>query len=549
MTGRIFRSTMLVAAVVLLCSLGFIMGVLYDYFDGVQIDQMKNELELAGAGTELMGQDYLEQVRSDRLRITWIARDGTVLFDSKADVSTMGNHSNREEVQEAAAYGEGSSVRYSSTLTQKTTYEAKTLSDGTILRISVSSVTSAVVMWGMLQPIGAVIFVAVALSAVLSIRMAKRIVKPLNELDLEKPLENEAYEEISPLLHRINQQHLQISAQMRKLKYKTDEFEQITANMKEGLVLMDKKGLVLSINPAAKELFGATDFCIGQDFLTVDRKIDVQSAVEEVFSKGTSQVHVSRNGREYQLDLTRIESQGSVMGAVLLAFDITEQYTAEQTRREFSANVSHELKTPLQSIIGSAELLENGLVKPEDTGRFVGHIRQEAARLVNLVEDIIRLSQLDEGVELPQENVDLYELAEDISDSLRPIADKKNVTIEVEGTHCSVVGVRRLLYEIAYNLCENAVKYNTVGGSVTVHVGCEHGNTVFRVADTGIGIPAEHHSRVFERFYRVDKSHSKQSGGTGLGLSIVKHAAQYHNAKLQLESVPNQGTTITVIFP
>lgn len=549
MTGKIFRSTMLVAAVVLLCSLGFIMGVLYDYFDGIQVNELHNELALAAAGTELDGADYLKQVKSNKLRLTWIGADGTVLYDSKADPSQMENHSDREEFQEAVTDGEGSSVRYSSTLTQKTTYEAKELSDGSILRVSVSRATSAVVMWGMMQPVAVVVIIAVALSAILSIRMAKRIVKPLNELDLENPLNNDAYEEISPLLNRINQQHRQISAQMRKLKYKTDEFDQITSNMKEGLVLLDKRGSVLSINPAAKQLFGATDFCIGQDFLTVDRKPEVQSAVEQVFYAGASQIRVERNGRAYQLDLTRIESQGSIMGAVILAFDITDQYSAEQTRREFSANVSHELKTPLQSIIGSAELLENGLVKPEDTTRFVGHIRKEASRLVNLIEDIIRISQLDEGVELPQEEVDLKELSTDIVENLQPIAARKRVALKVEGEPCTVLGVRRLLYEIVYNLCENAVKYNIEGGRVTVSLSTQGGKKILAVSDTGIGIPPEHHSRVFERFYRVDKSHSKQSGGTGLGLSIVKHAVQYHSGILELDSTPGVGTTITVTFP
>lgn len=549
MASKIFRSTMVVAAVVLLCSMGFIMGVLYDYYDGAQLTQMKNELMLAATGTEQNGMAYLQQVRSNRLRLTWIREDGTVLYDSKADAAAMENHANREEFREAAAYGSGSAVRYSVTMTEKTTYEAAKLSDGSILRVSISDATSAVVMWGMLQPVALVVIIAVALSAVLSSRMAKRIVKPLNELDLEHPLDNDAYEELSPLLNRISQLHQQTRTQMRKLKYKTDEFEQITSNMKEGLVLLDKQRLVLSINPAAKELFGATDFCIGQDFLSVDRKPEVHSAVEQVFRSGSSQIHVSRAGREYQLDLTRIESQGSVMGAVILAFDITEQYTAEQTRREFSANVSHELKTPLQSIIGSAELLENGLVKPEDTARFVGHIRKEATRLVSLIEDIIRLSQLDEGAELPREPVELLELAQDVADALQPIARNKQVRLRVEGESCVVTGVRRLLSEIVYNLCENAIKYNVAGGSVTVSLRRSGSKKVLSVRDTGIGIPPEHQSRVFERFYRVDKSHSKQSGGTGLGLSIVKHAAQYHNAKLELKSQPGKGTAISVLFP
>ena len=323
---------------------------------------------------------------------------------------------------------------------------------------------------------------------------------------------------------------------------------QITANMGEGLVLLDGSGVVLSINPAAENLFGADDSCIGSPFCQVDRKPEMTAAVQTAFREGNCELRAEREGRQYQFLLNRIVSGADVIGLMILAVDITEMAGAEKTRREFSANVSHELKTPLQSIIGSAELLENGLVKPEDTQRFIGNIRREASRLVLLVEDVIRLSHLDEGIQMPREDVDLLDIAQEVGQSLRLQAEEKHVTVRVSGDHCRIQGVRGLLYEIVQNLCDNAVKYNVDGGSVEVKVHKKDGHVVLTVADTGIGIPREDQSRVFERFYRVDKSHSKASGGTGLGLSIVKHAAQYHNAKLALESTPGKGTTVTVIF-
>ena len=544
MTSKIFRSTLFVAAVVLLCCLGVIVGIAYDYFDGVQVKQLQDELQLAVTGTEQQGLSYLRNAGSARFRITWIDTDGTVIYDTQADESTMENHENREEVRQALENGSGSAERYSATLTEKTIYQAARLSDGTVLRVSVSSATTATLVLGMLQPICVIVFLAIVLSAVLSARMAKRIVEPLNKLDLEHPLNNDTYEELSPLLRRINQQHLQITSHMRVLKQKADEFEQIIGNMNEGLILLDKKGLVLSINPAAMKIFEADGNSVGKDFLTVDRSADVRNAVNGAFLEGSAELCVNRNGRDYRLSVDRITSDGNTIGAVILVFDITQQLGMERSRREFSANVSHELKTPLQSIMGSAELLENGLVKTEDMPRFVGHIRQETERLVNLVEDIIRLSQLDEGVPLPVEQVDLLALAQETAATLHNAAKAKDVSIQVTGKSSTVNGVRRLLYEIIYNLCDNAVKYNVPGGSVRVHVG----ENVLTVSDTGIGIPAEHQDRIFERFYRVDKSHSKASGGTGLGLSIVKHAAAYHNAGLELESTPGEGTKVTVTF-
>ena len=549
MTRKIFLSIMAAAAVVLLCSVLIIMGCLYDYFGGVQERQLEDELALAQTGVECSGKTYLEALKGESYRLTWIAPSGEVLFDSQADESSMENHAQREEVRQALETGEGQSSRYSSTLLEKTIYYAKKLTDGSILRISISRATAGVLVMGMLQPMLVVLAAALILALVLAKRISARIVAPLNRLDLEKPLENDTYEELSPLLTRINQQRRQIDAQLRTLQQKKDEFDQITASMNESLVLMNEKGTVLSINPAARALFHAEPDCVGQDFLTVERSHEISCAIRRALEEGHAELRVERGGREYQLDISRIESEGTVIGAVLLAFDVTEQAFAERNRREFTANVSHELKTPLQSIMGSAELIENGLVKQEDMPRFVGHIRTEAARLVTLIEDIIRLSQLDEGGELPFEPVDLKKLAEEASASLASAAAEKQVTIRVHGDDRQITTVRRLASEIIYNLCDNAVKYNREGGSVDVTIdGAAHG-AVVTVQDTGIGIPPEHQSRVFERFYRVDKSHSRQSGGTGLGLSIVKHAVQYLGGRIELESQPGKGTTMRVHFP
>ncbi len=544
MTSKIFRSTVFVAVVVLLCSLSVVMGVLYNHFTQVQVEQLKDELSLAVTGTEQYGNAFLENVEADRFRVTWIDADGTVLFDTQVDESTMENHADREEIREAFSTGSGSAVRTSATLTQQTFYESQKLKDGTILRISISQESAWSLMIGMLWPVILIAVLAIGLSAILARRMAGKIVEPLNTLDLEQPLKNDVYEEISPLLHRIHRQHNQITAQMEELRRKTDEFEQITGNMQEGLVLLSSEGTIISINPTAKRLFEAQDDCVGKNFLMIDRSSTMRTAVNDALDKGRGYARTNRNGRDYQFDLSRIESDGTVIGAVVLAFDITERLHSEQMRREFSANVSHELKTPLQGIIGSAELLESGMVKPEDNARFVGHIRKEAARLVNLIEDIIRLSQLDEGVALPTETVDMLALAEEVKTILTTSAAEKGVAVHVTGEGFQIQGVRRMLHEVVYNLCDNAIKYNVPGGSVTIHAD----DNRLIVSDTGIGIPAEHKDRIFERFYRVDKSHSKASGGTGLGLSIVKHAAAYHKAEIQLESTPGIGTTITIQF-
>ena len=549
MNRKIFRSIMAVAGAVLLASLLVIMASLYGYFGGVQEDQLRDELSLAAVSVEDSGEDYLRQVSSDRFRLTWIAGDGTVLYDTRADGESMENHGDRAEVKQALAQGEGESIRYSSTLLRQTVYCAKRLSDGTVLRISVSRATAGVLALGMFQPILLVAIAALVLSALLARRLSRRIVEPLNSLDLEHPLDSDAYEELSPLLNRINRQNRQITEQVKQLRRRTDEFEQITASMGEGLVLLDNNSRVLSLNPAARKLFAADESCVGQDFLTVDRSREMSEAIRRAMEQGHSEIRSRRGDKTYQFDITRIDSQGDVLGAVILAFDITERESGERLRREFTANVSHELKTPLQGIIGSAELIENGMVKPEDMPRFIGHIRGEAQRMVALIGDIIRLSQLDEGEEMPREDVDLLEVARRATEQLDTTAQARKIAVTVDGQPTAVNGVRQLLYEVIYNLCDNAIKYNVDGGSVRMTVSGDGANACVTVADTGIGIPLEQQTRVFERFYRVDKSHSKASGGTGLGLSIVKHAVQYHGGSISLNSRPGEGTTVWVWLP
>ena len=549
MTKKIFQSILLVAGCVLLASLLIIMGFLYDYFGGVEENQLRDELNLAAAAVEDGGTDYLSRLTADRCRLTWIAADGSVLYDTRTDAESLENHASRAEVSQALATGTGESTRYSSTLMEKTMYYAQRLDDGTVLRISISRATVGMIAVGMIQPLLIVLIVALILSGLLARRLSRRIVDPLNSLDLEHPLDNDAYEELSPLLKRIHRQHVEIQTQLRELREKTDEFTQITGSMREGLILLDEHGSILSINAAAQMLFGADAQCVGRDFLTVERSHEISAAIQAAVTDGHSEVRAERAGRVYQFDISRITSNGKLLGTVILAFDITEQEFAERNRREFTANVSHELKTPLQGIIGSAELIENGMVKPDDLPRFVGHIHAEAARLVTLIDDIIRLSQLDEGAAMPTEPVDLLAVSQEAAENLHDAAAARSVTVSVTGQPSVIPGVRRLLYEIVYNLCDNAIKYNRDGGRVDVTVAADADGSSITVADTGIGIAPEHQGRVFERFYRVDKSHSKASGGTGLGLSIVKHAVQYHHGRIELESTPGTGTTIRVVFP
>lgn len=548
MTKKIFRSIVFAVAVVLVISFSVVTLVLYNNFSQVSSDKLADQLNIVSTSVEIMGDDYLSAFQSENYRVTWIDTDSTVLFDTEADSDSMDNHSNREEIEEAFKVGVGESERYSDTLMLKMIYRAEKLSDGTVLRISSTQDTVVALVLDVLMPVIVILVLSILLSAFLARWLSKSIVKPLNTINLDNPTDNDVYDELTPMLTKINKQHKQISKQMRELKKRADEFEQIMASMNEGLVLLDKTGSVINMNSAAKNIFGVKDEVQGESFLVVDRSIKMSKCVNDALRGLHSEFREQRNSNEYQFGVNSIESGGKVIGVVIISFDITETAFAERNRQEFTANVSHELKTPLQSIIGSAELLENGLVKPEDTNRFVGNIRKEASRLVTLINDIIRLSQLDENLEIITEETDLFALALEVKSVLEPFAKSKQIDINVTGESRVLKGVRRYLYEIIYNLCDNAIRYTDNGGKVEINIGSENEKTVLTVTDNGIGIPFEHQSRIFERFYRVDKSHSKETGGTGLGLSIVKHAVACHGGIIKLDSAVGKGTKVKIIF-
>lgn len=548
MKKKIFYSIFTVALAVLLASLGLATSFLYSYFNTTQISRLKEELSLVEDTVNEIGVEYFENFDSTVFRFTVVDPDGTVRYDTQVDTQSLGNHADREEIAEAFATGSGSSARNSDTLTRKTFYEAVRLDSGSVLRISISQLTLGALLLRMLPFICAIVGFSAAIALLFSHGMAKKITEPLMELDLEHPVENNPYEELTPIVTKLHGQHKQIKAQLETLRRKNDEFEQIVASMKEGLALLDEQGMVLSMNVAARRIFSVPQDPKGKDFLLIDRSKRMNQAIWLALEGEHREYTEAREGCEYQFTVSPIASDGKILGVVILAFDITDRAFAERNRQEFTANVSHELKTPLQSIIGSAELLESGLVKPEDQGKFVGNIRKEAARLVTLINDIIRLSQLDENLAPATESVDLLEVAREAVADLGDAGEKKHICLSLTGSPCRIYGVRRYLYEIVYNLCDNAIRYTQESGQVTVTVAREEGRSILTVADNGIGIAPEHQSRIFERFYRVDKSHSKESGGTGLGLSIVKHAVQHHGGRLHLDSSPGKGTRVQIIF-
>ena len=549
MTKKIFHSILLVACTVLLACYLVILTSLNDYFTSLRKSQLKTQLSFASTAVEDEGIEYLKNLENGEYRLTLIDTDGTVLYDTNADAAAMENHSDRREFQEAFLSGYGESHRYSRTLTEQTYYFAKKLSDDRVLRISTSQVTIVSLLLGMLQPLLVITFLAILLSVFLAKRASRNLVRPLNNLDLNDPLSNDVYEELSPLLRHMAQQNKQIALQMDELSRSQNEFNAITSNMSEGLIVLNKDGVVVSLNTAARKIFEAEEDSIGKDFLTIDRTPEISRALKETLSGKKQELEYEKNGRNYDLCINKIVEKDEVIGVLLLAIDNTEKIQAEQNRREFTANVSHELKTPLQSIIGSADLIESGLVKPEDMPRFIGHIKTDAARLVSLVSDIIRLSQLDENTEMNWETVDALSVAKEALEMVGPIAESRNISLTIKGEPAPLTSVHKLLYDIIYNLCDNAVKYNKEGGFVKVDVKTAGDKVQVAVSDNGVGIAPADQSRVFERFYRVDKSHSRESGGTGLGLSIVKHAVAYLKGSISLESTLGKGTTITVSFP
>ena len=550
MTKRVFRSIFLASLAVLLAAVVLILGALYTYFSDVQAEQLRLQTALVAHALEREGVSYFDGLDTADRRITWIAADGTVLYDSRSDSGVMENHLEREEVKAALATGSGTSFRYSDTLMERYIYTAQRLSDGTVLRLSAAQNTVPYLVLGVVKPILLVIGIAVALSALLAGQLTKNIVAPLNELNLDDPLSNREYVEIQPLLRRLDSQQVQLRAQSQELRQKQKEFNTVIRSLSEGLVLLNSSGTVLSINPAATRLLEITPNCLGADFGVANRNAAISALVEKALTGEKAEENVALTGGEYLAAASPVRSDGAVFGVVLLLFDVTQKQKAEALRREFTANVSHELKTPLHAISGYAELMKDGLVPPEDTRHFAEKIYSEAQRMIDLVEDTLRLSRLDEGaVDMQWAPIDLYETAKSAMQELTAPAELKNVSIRLEGKKTVIQGIPQLVSGIVFNLMDNAVKYNRDGGLVIVRLGEEKGQAVLTVTDTGIGISPEHQERVFERFYRVDKSHSKEIGGTGLGLSIVKHAALILGAAIELDSTVGKGTIVTVRFP
>ncbi len=549
MTKRIFRSIFTVAAIVLLAAFVLITGVLYEYFSNKQMDQLNMQTHLAAQGVEAAGEDYFDDMEIDGCRITWIAADGTVLYDSQTEQAGMENHAGREEVSEALKTGHGESMRYSTTLMERQLYSADRLSDGTVVRISDMQYTPLTLILGMIQPVIIIALAALLLSLFLASRMSKRIVRPLNEMRLDDANRIDTYPGLAPLTDKLRSQQRQLREQEAELRRRRDEFEAATGNMTEGLVLLSEQGSVLSINRSATRILDISRYCIGRDIRELSAAPQLRELVEKTLGGEHCETHISLGGVSYRFYASPVASGDRVTGVVLLMLDTTEKEKAEQLRREFSANVSHELKTPLHTISGCAELLANGIVKPEDVPHFLGQIQSEAKRMTALIEDIIKLSHLDEGADdMQREDVDLLAVARREAENLRQTAESAGVALSVSGESAVINGIPQLLDAIVHNLCENAIKYNRPGGFVRVNVRREGEGALLSVEDNGIGIPPEQQERIFERFYRVDKSHSREVGGTGLGLSIVKHAASLHNAKISVTSVPDKGTTITLVF-
>lgn len=550
MTKKIFKSTMFVCALVLAVGLAAVMGILYSNFDGQMRKELSKEAAYLTYGVEQQGVDYLKNIKDKSARITYIDQDGTVLFDNEADVSEMKNHSDRTEFQKAEKYGAGESSRYSDTLSEKTIYYALRLKDGTVLRVSGTQDSVLALVENLIFPLCGLLCLMLILSGIMASAISKRIVKPINELDLESPEENRIYEELSPLLSKIHRQNREIQNQLELAKQQQEEFALITENMQEGLIVIDKYTMILSANSSAWNLFHMDRGCQGESVYCLDREEEFRHAIEQVLSGEHTELVLKLNGSDIQLIANPVIRDKKTEGAVVLLVNVTEKLERESLRREFSANVSHELKTPLTSISGFAEIMQSGLVKCEDIPQFAGRIYKEAQRLLQLVEDVIQISQLDEEkTSYTWEPVDVYQVCKNAFESLKEKAKRLNVHLYICGEYMKMEAVRTLLEEAVYNVCDNAIKYNRNEGSVSVFLTQTAQEIQIVVKDTGVGIPKEDQDRVFERFYRVDKSHSKEIGGTGLGLSIVKHAVGALKGSVMLRSEEGNGTEICMKFP
>ena len=548
MRKKIFQNYLLVEVLVLVLCCGLFLGVLFQHYEKQAFSQLRTEANYIAHGMELSGESYLSTLQSDA-RVTWVDSDGTVRYDSAADPVVMQNHLNRKEIAEALQNGEGDGSHFSETLMERTLYYAVRLDDGTVLRVSCTQKTVMAMLLMMMPPLLGVAAAVLLVCMLMAFRLARHIVDPINRIDLDHPVIEETYGELEPLVKRIQEQNRTIRRQMDELSQRQREFSALTDNMSEGFLLVDYKTNVLSANHSALRMLGdgkaeeitnlRRDNCLPQVLTTVE------AALAGVRTETVQEIE----GISWQIIANPVVSSGQVAGVAVLLMDVTEREQREKLRQEFSANVSHELKTPLTSITGFAELMKEGMVTGEKVKEFAGDIYREARRLIDLVNDIIRLSRLDENSKLFEtEQVDLYDLCDEIIANLQNVAERQNVTFSLSGEHVTINGVWQILNEMVYNLCDNAIKYNRPGGTVDVSVHRDGGSVRLTVRDTGIGIPYADQPRVFERFYRVDKSHSKEVGGTGLGLSIVKHGAQYHNARLELESEPGKGTSISVMF-
>lgn len=548
MTKKIFRTTLSASLGIVLVTILMIMGFLYNYFNHIQREQLRTQTALASQGISFEGKDYFENLKTSNVRITWVDNKGQVLYDTQSDAKHMKNHANRQEIKEAIKSGYGESTRWSATLTEKSIYAAQRLNNGTIVRLSVAQQTIFYLLLGMISPLAIIILLAIILSVLIARYIAKKVSEPLNNIDLDHPLSNDSYEEITPLLRRLDSHQAKIQHQKLLLQKRQKEFDTIISKIKEGMILLDDQARIVSINAEASKLFQINDDWHGRFMMEVSRDLTLKDLIDQGLKGKKKEANIGIENNHYRVLVRPTTDNNRVTGLVVLLFDVTDQLQMEQLQREFTANVSHELKTPLHVISGYSELLANQMVPNEEVPQFAAKIHKESERLVKLVEDIINLSHLDEQEKLPQDTVNLYDLTQKVLEGLQAKADKKHIQINFNGEEAILRGNPVLLNSLVYNLCDNAITYNHEKGQVNVTLKNSPDTITLEVSDTGLGIAEKDKKRIFERFYRVDKSRSKIVGGTGLGLSIVKSALDFHNGSIKVDSHLGQGTTMTVLL-
>ncbi|MEE3766429.1 ATP-binding protein [Streptococcus agalactiae] len=548
MTKKIFRTTLSASLGIVLVTILMIMGFLYNYFNHIQREQLRTQTALASQGISFEGKDYFENLKTSNVRITWVDNKGQVLYDTQSDAKHMKNHANRQEIKEAIKSGYSESTRWSATLTEKSIYAAQRLNNGTIVRLSVAQQTIFYLLLGMMSPLAIIILLVIILSVLIARYIAKKVSEPLNNIDLDHPLSNDSYEEITPLLRRLDSHQAKIQHQKLLLQKRQKEFDTIISKIKEGMILLDDQARIVSINAEALKLFQINDDWHGRFMMEVSRDLTLKDLIDQGLKGKKKEANIGIENNHYRVLVRPTTDNNRVTGLVVLLFDVTDQLQMEQLQREFTANVSHELKTPLHVISGYSELLANQMVPNEEAPQFAAKIHKESERLVKLVEDIINLSHLDEQEKLPQETVNLYDLTQKVLEGLQAKADKKHIQINFNGEEAILRGNPVLLNSLVYNLCDNAITYNHEKGQVNVTLKNSPDTITLEVSDTGLGIAEKDKKRIFERFYRVDKSRSKIVGGTGLGLSIVKSALDFHNGSIKVDSHLGQGTTMTVLL-